>query len=96
MKNKITYREIARSAKVSVSTVARVANGNPHVDARIRERVRRATLKLGVELQAKKKKNRTLAFILSNREMLHPFHSHILVGAEAALSCSLKPGPTEM
>lgn len=80
---KITFEEIARIAKVSVSTVSRVANGNPRVDSQIQERVRRATLKLGIELQGKKKNNKVLAFILSNREMLHSFHSRILVGAEA-------------
>ncbi|HEX5481768.1 MAG TPA: LacI family DNA-binding transcriptional regulator [Terriglobia bacterium] len=86
MQKKVTYQEVARCAKVSISTVARVANGNARVDPQIRERVRRAMLHLGAELQGRKKKNQTLAFILSNREMLHPFHSHVLVGAEAASS----------
>lgn len=61
-----------------------MANGNARVDRQLRERVRRATDKLGIELQARKQKSKVLAFILSNREMLHPFHSHILVGAETA------------
>lgn len=69
---------------MSVATVARVATGNTRVDPKLQERVRRAADKLGVSLQSRnKKKNKVLAFILSNREMLHPFHSHILVGAHA-------------
>lgn len=84
MQKKITYQEVARCARVSVSSVARVANGNTRVDPRIQERVRHAAIKLGVELRGRDKKSKTLAFILSNREMLHPFHSHILVGAETA------------
>lgn len=83
-KKKITYEDIARRAGVSVSTVARVANGNTRVDPKICKHVRQATIELGGELQRRKKKNQTLAFILSNREMLHPFHSQILVGAETA------------
>ncbi len=68
---------------MSISTISRIANGNSRVDPQIKERVKRAALKLGVELQGRKK-HKTFAFILSNREMLHPFHSHILAGAEAA------------
>jgi DNA-binding LacI/PurR family transcriptional regulator len=83
MQNKITYQAIARSAKASVSTVARVAKGNTRVDPQLRDRVKRAAQNLGVELQGRRKKKKVLAFILSNREVLHPFHSHVLVGAEA-------------
>jgi DNA-binding LacI/PurR family transcriptional regulator len=82
VRNKSTYEAIARNAKVSISTVARVARGNNRVNPELRGRVRRAAQKLGVELQSRKKKNKVLAFILSNRGMLHPFHSHILVGAQ--------------
>jgi len=87
VKRRITYQEIAQYAKVSVSTVSRVANRNARVDPQVQERVKEAALKLGVNLQNsrnRKKKNSVLAFILSNREMLHPFHSHILVETEAA------------
>lgn len=81
---KITYQQIAKHAKVSITSVSRVANGNASVDPRIQGRVRQAALKLGIELQGRRKSNQVLAFILSNRAMLHPFHSHVLVGAEAA------------
>ena len=83
----MTYQRVAQRAKVSISTVSRVANGNTRVDPQIQERVRRVALELGIDLQGRKrKKSNVLAFILSNRKVLHPFHSHILVGAEAASS----------
>lgn len=81
---KINYQQIAKLAKVSIASVSRVANGNPNVDTRIQERIRQSALKLGIELQGRRKSNKVLAFILSNRAMLHSFHSHVLVGAEAA------------
>lgn len=84
MRGKTTYQEVARCARVSVSTVSRVANSNSRVDPQIRERVVRAALKLGVELRGRSKNNKVFAFLLSNRPMLHPLHSQILVGAEAA------------
>ena len=88
VKNKITYERVARLANVSVSTVSRVAQGNTSVNFQIQERVRKAASQLGVDLRrnVRQKRNRVLAFILSNRKMIHPFHSHILVGAEAASS----------
>jgi DNA-binding LacI/PurR family transcriptional regulator len=76
-------REVANLAKVSVATVSRVASGNTHVRQGIKDRVRNAALEIGVDL-SRKNKPKALAFLLSNREVLHPFHSHILVGAETA------------
>jgi DNA-binding LacI/PurR family transcriptional regulator len=43
--------------------------------------------KLGFDL-SKRYKNKTLAFLLSNREMLHAFHSRILSGAE--VQCTVR------
>lgn len=40
-----------------------------------------AALELGINLQASHK-SRTIAFVLGNRNVLHPFQAHILVGAE--------------
>lgn len=76
-------REVAVAAGVSVATVYRVASGSVRVSQEIQERVRDAAQKAGIELSRRNKPN-VLAFLLSNRDMLHPFHSRILVGAEAA------------
>jgi DNA-binding LacI/PurR family transcriptional regulator len=65
-----------------MATVSRVANGSQSVTPRLRERVYKASLKLGYDLSGKSK-SRIIAFILSNRAVLHPFHSAVLVGAEA-------------
>lgn len=81
-KGKIGLREIAALSKVSVATASRVLNGNSHVDPAIRNAVLAAAAKLNVDL-TQRNKTRTLAFLLSNRVMLHPFHSRVLSGAEA-------------
>jgi len=80
--SKIRLREIADLSKVSVATVSRVLNGNSHVDPTIRNTVLEAAAKLKVDL-TQRNKTRTLAFLLSNRIKLHPFHSRVLSGAEA-------------
>src|ERR1700677_1896563 len=78
---KIGLREIAALAKVSVATVSRVLNGNNRVDSAIQTVVLQAAAKLDVDL-SQRDKAKALAFILSNRLMLHPFHSRVLSGAE--------------
>ena len=77
---------IARRAGVSIATVSRVSTGRARVSREISEKVRRAAGDLGIELN--KRPSKVLGFILSNREMLHPFHSHILLGAEAFASAA--------
>lgn len=79
---KIGLREIAKLAQVSVATVSRVLNGNNRVDPAIQTVVLQAAAKLDVDV-SKRNKAKALAFILSNRLMLHPFHSRVLSGAEA-------------
>jgi DNA-binding LacI/PurR family transcriptional regulator len=79
---KIGLREIAAVAKVSVATVSRVLNGNNRVDPAIQTLVLQAAAKLDVDV-SQRNKAKALAFILSNRLMLHPFHSRVLSGAEA-------------
>src|ERR1700727_132424 len=81
-KSKIGLREIATEADVSVATVSRVLNGNNRVDPAIREVVLDAAAKLDVDL-SQRNKTKAMAFLLSNRAMLHAFHSRILLGAEA-------------
>ena len=79
---KIGIEEVAREARVSMATVSRVANGSHSVTPRLRARVYKASVKLGYDLDGKNK-SKIIAFILSNRAVLHPFHSAVLVGAEA-------------
>jgi transcriptional regulator with XRE-family HTH domain len=79
---KVGLREIADIAGVSIATVSRVLNGNSRVDPSIQKTVLAAAAKLNVDL-SQRNKTKTLAFLLSNRAMLHAFHSRILIGAEA-------------
>ena len=75
-------RDIAKLAKVSSAAVSRVANGNPQVDEEIQARVHAAARKLGIDLTGTLK-NRVIAFVLGNRDVLNEFQSRILLGAEA-------------
>src|ERR1700678_698109 len=81
-KKKVGLREIAAAANVSVATASRVLSGNTRVDRDIQRVVLEQAKKLGID-PAQRNKTRTLAFLLSNRAMLHAFHSRILSGAEA-------------
>ncbi len=81
-KGKVGLREVAAAANVSVATASRVLNGNTRVDRDIQKIVLEQAKKLGID-PAQRNKTKTLAFLLSNRAMLHAFHSRILSGAEA-------------
>ena len=81
VKPKTTLRDVAKAANVSTATVSRVANGNPQVDAEIGARVHEAARRLGIDLTASRK-NRSIAFVLGNRDALNEFQSRILLGAE--------------
>ena len=78
---KTRLRDIARLAKVSSATVSRVANGNPQVDPKIQSAVLGAARKLGIDL-TETRRNRTIAFVLGNRDRVNEFQSRILLGAE--------------
>lgn len=80
-KGKVGLREIAKAANVSMATASRVLNGKGRVDGDIRNAVLAEAKKLGID-PSQRFKSRTLAFLLSNRAMLHAFHSRILSGAE--------------
>ena len=82
MAKKAGLRDVALAAKVGVSTVSRVATGNAGVRPEIAKKVRKAARDLGVNLY-RGGSLEVLAFLLSNREVLHPFHSQVLIGAEA-------------
>lgn len=77
------YEEIARLAGVSLATVYRVMNrhGQGSVRAATEARVRAAASELGIGARSNPK-SKLLAFLMGNRNVLHPFHSRILAGAE--------------
>jgi len=83
MGKKPTFYALAKLAEVSPATVSRVAAGRQNIDPVIQERVRQAAAQLGIDLEKKRdEKSRILAFVLANREVMHSFHSRVLVGAE--------------
>ena len=84
----MTIRDVAERARVSVGTVSRVLNGRPDVKAELRTRVDRAMRELGYRPNARaqsfaRNSSAVLSFVLSNRDLLHPFHSRILQGTSA-------------
>jgi DNA-binding LacI/PurR family transcriptional regulator len=81
-KGKVGLREIASAANVSVATASRVMSGNGRVAPEIQKVVLEQAKKLGID-PSQRNKSKTLAFVLSNRSMLHAFHSRIFLGAEA-------------
>jgi DNA-binding LacI/PurR family transcriptional regulator len=80
-KSKLGLKEIASEANVSIATVSRVLTGNSRVAAPIQKAVLNAAARLDIDL-SRRNKTKALAFLLSNRAMLHSFHSRILLGAE--------------
>ena len=81
-RDKVGLREIAQLAGVSLATVSRVLNGNMRVDESLQKMVLDAAAKLDIDVSSRNK-TKALAFLLSNRAMVHAFHSRVLIGAEA-------------
>jgi DNA-binding LacI/PurR family transcriptional regulator len=79
---KVKLSDVARAANVSVATVSRLMTGRAGITPHMRERVVKAAVGLGFDLE-RGKRSRIIAFLLSNRAVLHPFHSSVLMGAEA-------------
>jgi DNA-binding LacI/PurR family transcriptional regulator len=83
VKKKLSYLDLAKRAKVSTATISRVARGQSNVDPAIRARVMRAAEEIGIDLEQRRHEKATIiAFILSNRDVLHSFQARILLGAE--------------
>jgi DNA-binding LacI/PurR family transcriptional regulator len=78
----MTFKDVAKAAGVSFATVSRVATNGARVSPEVAKRVTEAAQKLGVDLQ-RKAKTKVIGFMLSNRQILHSFHSLLLAGAEA-------------
>jgi DNA-binding LacI/PurR family transcriptional regulator len=79
---RVTLRDIATEANVSIPTVSRVLTRSARVNSDIEKRVREAAARLGLDLNARARR-RTIAFVLGNRPITHPFHSEVMSGAEA-------------
>lgn len=82
MPRKVTLRQIARAADVSIPTVSRVLRRSARVSPDIEKRVRETAKRLGWDLSGREQR-RVIAFLLSNRPITHPFHSELMSGAEA-------------
>jgi LacI family transcriptional regulator len=87
MLSKVRGRDLARLAGVSSSTVSRVLNGSARVSPEIQERVKNAAAQAGIKVE-QSSLTKPIAFLLGNRDFLHPFHSRVLVGAEAFCSAN--------
>lgn len=83
----INIKEVARQAGVATSTASRALNGHPDVDPQTQEKVQKVAKKLNYRphtgaRQLVRKSSETICFIVSNRDVMNPFHSRILVGVE--------------
>jgi DNA-binding LacI/PurR family transcriptional regulator len=78
---RIPLREVAQTAGASISTVSRALNRTARVSPELERRIFEAAAALGMS-SGRKDKAKVIAFVLSNRPMLHPFHSHVMFGAE--------------
>jgi DNA-binding LacI/PurR family transcriptional regulator len=81
-KTKIKLQDVARAAGLSNATVSRVLSGSERVRPNLHERVIKTALSLGFDLN-RSNDSPIIAFLLCNRAVLHPFHSAVLMGAEA-------------
>jgi LacI family transcriptional regulator len=79
---KVRLSDVARAAEVSTATVSRLVAGRTGANSATRDRVMKAAVQLGFDLE-RGRKSKIIAFLLSNRGVLHPFHSSVLMGAEA-------------
>lgn len=81
-KNKVSLQDVARTAGVSLTTVWRVVNRSGKVSPEMAEAVRKAAEELQVDVH-RKAQNKLIAFLLGNRNLLHPFHSRVLTGVDS-------------
>jgi DNA-binding LacI/PurR family transcriptional regulator len=82
MRRKNNVQAVAALAKVSPATISRIINRTTRVSPEIEKRVRAAAEKLGYDL-CRKSGTKLIAYLLSNRSLVHPFHSQVLIAAEA-------------
>jgi len=80
--NRVKLSDIARAARVSTATVSRFVGSRGGITPETRDRIIEAAERLGFDLQ-QGRRSRIIVFLLSNRSVLHPFHSAVLMGAQA-------------
>jgi len=78
---RVKLSDIARAARVSTATVSRFVGARGGITPQTRDRIVEAATRLGFDLD-RGRKSRIIAFLLSNRSVLHPFHSAVLMGAQ--------------
>jgi DNA-binding LacI/PurR family transcriptional regulator len=79
---KLKLSDLARAARVSTATVSRFVGARGGITAETRDRIVAAAERLGFDLE-QGRRSRIIVFLLSNRSVLHPFHSAVLMGAQA-------------
>jgi DNA-binding LacI/PurR family transcriptional regulator len=83
----ITIHDVARRARVGISTVSRAFNNHPDLSPETREKVLAVAKQLGYRPHGKARQlaretSETICFVMSNRDVISPFHSKILLGVE--------------
>lgn len=79
---RVKLSDVARAAQVSTATVSRFIGSRGGINPETRDRIIQAAIQLGFDLE-QGRKSRIIVFLLSNRSVLHPFHSAVLMGAQA-------------
>lgn len=79
---RVKLSDVARAAQVSTATVSRFVGARGGINPETRNRIIQAAIRLGFDLE-RGRKSRIIVFLLSNRSVLHPFHSAVLMGAQA-------------
>lgn len=88
---KVTIKEVAKRAGVSMSSVSRVLNNYPGINPRTRVRIEEAFRELNYDPALGKKRvresgARLIYFVLANRSLNIPFHSKVLQAVEQECS----------
>ena len=86
--SKVTLKDVAKDARVSVATVSHVVNGTKHVSEDTAEKVRQSIARLGYRMNRmahnlKIGKSHTIGFIVA--EMSNPFFMEAAIGIENVL-----------
>jgi DNA-binding LacI/PurR family transcriptional regulator len=84
----VTIKDVAKKARVGISTVSRVLNDHPDVGDDTRHKILKVAKELGYRPNSRARQlvrdtTETICFVMSNRDMISQFHSKILFGVEA-------------
>lgn len=89
IRSRVSIREVARHAGVSLSSVSRVLNGHPNITPKLRKQVEDAVQTLGYQVNLvgaglRRGTTRTVGFLIN--DIANTLFAEIMLGAEAALS----------